>query len=463
MRKKDIETLNDALGGNLLRPGDPEYDDARRVWNGMIDHRPALIARPRGTADVAHAVAFARDHGLPISIRGGGHNVAGTAVGNDALMLDLSGLRSVLVDAKSHIARVQPGARLADVDRETQLHGLATPMGVVSRTGIAGLCLSGGIGWLRRKHGLTCDNLVAAEVVTGNGEVVHANDRDTPDLMWALRGGGGNFGVVTNFEFQLHPVGPEVFFTFVAYPARDRERCYRAYRDWTKDAPLEASTLATAITIPDDPEFPAPEARGEPAIAFLGAWAGSPAAGEQAMQPLREAGTPLFDFSDRMPWVQVQSLLDANFPDGLLYYWKGRSLTRDVLSDEGIERLVRHAGSRPSPQSSFVLWHMGGAVREVPENETAFGGRNADFILAAEATWTDKTRSDANIQWARDAVANFGDYASGGLYLNYPGFNEDNESAMHETFGRKYDRLRALKKEYDPRNLLRFNPNIAPA
>lgn len=463
MNESDVEALKSALGGNLLEAGDVGYDAARHVWNGMIDRRPTLIARCRGTTDVVEAVRFAATHDLPISMRGGGHNVAGTAVGENALMLDLSGLRSVTLDPQASVARVQPGATLGDIDCETQVHGLATPTGVVSRTGIAGLCLNGGIGWLRRKHGLTCDNLIAAELVTANGEVVHASDATTPELMWGLRGGGGNFGVVTDFVFRLHPVGPEVFFTFVAYPANQREQCYRAYREWTRRAPEEASTLAAAINLPDDPQFPVPEARGQPALAFLGAWAGSPQDGERAMQPLREAGTPLLDFSGRMSWVEAQQLLDANFPDGQLYYWKGQTLTEEALSDPGIDRLIKHADARPSPLTSFVIWHMGGAVRRVDESDTAFGGRDAEFILAAESCWIDPAESETNIAWAREAVADMQAYAAGGLYLNYPGFFEDTEQTTKQAFGEKYKRLQALKDRYDPRNLFRFNANIMPS
>ncbi|MCE8012500.1 FAD-binding oxidoreductase [Billgrantia desiderata] len=463
MNKTAIEALDTALGGHLIRPDDPQYDRARQVWNGMIDRRPALIARCRGTADVLAAVRFAREHGLPISVRGGGHNVAGTAVGDDAMAIDLSPMRGVVVDADKRLARVQGGALLEDVDREAQVHGLATPMGVVSQTGVAGLCLSGGLGWLRRRYGLTCDNLVRAEVVTGSGEVVYASESENPELLWGLRGGGGNFGVVTTFEFQLHPVGPEVFFTFVAYPAEERKKCYQAYRDFTAKTCDEVSTLVTSMTVPDAPDFPVLEARGKPAIAFLGAYAGAPAEGEEALRPLRTVSEPLFDFSGTMRWTDIQSMLDPGFPQGNLYYWKGRTVTEEALSDEAIERLLEHAAARPSPLTTLVLWHMGGAVARVAEHETAFGGRKAAYLLAAESVWTDHTDDEPNIAWARNAVTDFARYSCGGFYLNYPGFLENQNEITRATFGSKYERLQALKRTWDPDNMFRFNANIPPA
>lgn len=458
------EALKMTLGGNLLGPDDPAFDEVRQVWNGMIDRRPALIARCRGTADVVATVAFARKQDLPISVRGGGHNVAGTAVGDNSLMIDLSLMRTVIVDANARVARVQGGALLQDVDRETQVHGLATPTGLVSKTGIAGLCLNGGLGWLRRKHGLTCDNLIGAEVVTGNGEVVYTSETSNPELLWGLRGGGGNFGVVTTFEFRLHPVGPEVAFTFVGYPADDRRRCYEAYRDFTQHAPDEVSTLVTSITVPDDPAFPVPDARGKPAIAFLGVSLGAPEAGEAAMAPLRRVAAPLFDLSGTMRWVDIQSLLDANFPAGGLYYWKGRPLTAAALGDAGIDMLVDYAERRPSPLTALVIWHLGGAIRRVDENGTAYGGRGAEYMLAAESIWSDRADDESNIAWSRNAVDDFARFGYGdGLYLNYPGFLENQDEETRATFGQKYARLQALKASCDPQNLFRFNSNITPA
>ncbi|QTF90948.1 FAD-binding oxidoreductase [Halomonas sp. BM-2019] len=460
----DTEALKTSLGGNLLGPDDPAFTERRRVWNGMIDRRPAFIARCRGTADVVAAVAFARKRGLPISVRGGGHNVAGTAVGDDSLMIDLSLMRTVIVDPGARVARVQGGALLQDVDRETQVHGLATPTGLVSKTGIAGLCLSGGLGWMRRKYGLTCDNLIGAEVVTGNGEVVHTSEAENPELLWGLRGGGGNFGVVTTFEFRLHPVGPEVAVTFVGYPADDRRKCYEAFRDFTRSAPEEIATLVTAITVPDDPAFPVPDARGKPAIAFLGVYVGDPAAGESAMAPLRRVTEPLFDLSGTMRWVDIQSLLDANFPDGGLYYWKGRPLTAAALGDAGIDMLIDYAERRPSPLTALVIWHLGGAIRRVDENGTAYSGRDAEYMLAAESIWSDRADDEANIAWSRSAVADFACYGCGdGFYLNYPGFLENQDEDTRATFGQKYARLQALKASCDPQNLFRFNSNITPA
>ncbi|ELZ23840.1 FAD linked oxidase [Haloterrigena salina JCM 13891] len=457
---EQIERFEAEFHGDLIRVDDADYDDARSVWNGMIDKRPSLIARCRGVGDVISAVTFARDHDLLVAVRGGGHNVAGTAVCDDGLVIDLSEMRGVWVDPDTRTARVQAGATWADVDHETQAFGLATPGGAVSETGVAGLTLGGGIGHLRCKHGLTCDNLVSANLVTADGEYLTASEDENPDLFWGLRGGGGNFGVVTGFEFDLHPVGPDVAICLVFYSGDRTVEVLKAYRDYVADAPPEVSLLTLSGVMPDEDLFPA-DAVYESKIAIAGCYAGSVADGERALAPLREIDEPIADFSGPMPYVELQQLFDEDYPDGMRYYWK--SLYLDGLPESAVDRIAYWSDVAPSPLSTVDVWQLGGAITQVGVEDSAFAGRHAPFLLGVEANWERPADDDANVEWVRDCLEDMRQFSDGSVYLNFPGFLEEGDEMMRTTFGPTYERLVALKDEYDPTNLFSLNQNVAPS
>jgi hypothetical protein len=450
------------MRGDLIHPGDSGYDEARAVWNGMIDRYPALIARPVSVEDVVTAVNFARDNNIVLAVRGGGHNVAGHGTVDGGLVIDLSLMKDVLVDPEARTARAGGGATIGDLDRATQQYGLATPMGVVSATGIAGLTLGGGLGWLRNKYGLSADNLISAQVVTADGRIVTASQRENEDLFWGLRGGGGNFGIVTEFEYRLYPVGPEVAFTFVLHDGQgDRlKEAIRFYRDYAATAPDEVSSLAASGIVPLHPEAFPESIHGRPFVLFGAMYAGPPAQGERVMQPLRDFGQPLIDFSGIMPYLEAQQIFDADYPDGMRYYWKSLNLTR--LDDEVIDRFVEHARLQPSVFSTTDLWHIGGMMARVNPEESAFNGRQAAFVLNPEANWEDPAGDEANITWVREFIQAMQEFSDGGRYLNFAGFQEEGDDMMRKAFGPQYARLAALKKKYDPTNLFSLNQNIKP-
>ncbi|WP_411966865.1 FAD-binding oxidoreductase [Haloferax sp. YSSS75] len=456
---RERRAFAETLHGELVVPSDPEYDDARAVWNGMIDKRPALIARCAGVADVATAVTFARENDLLVSIRGGGHNVAGTAVCDDGLVIDLSEMTSVHVDPERRTAWVQAGATWADVDHESQFFGLATPGGVVSDTGVAGLTLGGGIGHLRHKYGLSCDNLRSVELVTADGEYVTASEDERPDLFWALRGGGGNFGVVTGFEFELHPVGPEVATVLVFYDAANLPEILASYREYARTAPDEVSTLTFSGMLPD--EELSPDAVDVAKIAIIGCYAGPAEEGMDVLAPLRRFADPITDLSGVRPYEDLQTLLDEDYPDGMRYYWK--SLYLDGISDEAIERIASWTDSAPSPLSTIDVWHLGGAITDVDVTESAFAGRHAPYLLGVEANWEDADTDEENVAWVRDCLDDMRQFSDGSVYLNFPGFLEEGDEMMRTTFGDAYERLVAVKDEYDPTNLFRVNQNVKPS
>lgn len=457
-----LQTFAANFQGQIIHPGDEDYDTARRVWNGMIDKLPALIVRPVDVRDVTAAVTFARDNDLLLSVRGGGHNVAGHATNDGGLVIDLSSMKKITVDPVNHTARAEGGVTWGDLDAATQVYGLATPGGVFSRTGIAGLTLGGGLGWLRNKYGLSADNLTAAEMVTADGRLVRASATENPDLLWGLRGGGGNFGVVTAFEYQLHRVGPDVMFVFVFHDASDPEtmkRAVRFYRDFSATAPDEVSTLMALGKIPPDEHFP--EAlHHTPFALFGGLYAGSINTGKSILQPLLDFGKPLLDFSGIKPYVEVQQAFDEDYPDGLRYYWKSLNLNR--LDDAAIDCIVQHARQQPSPYSTIDLWHVGGAVTRISPVESAFYGRQAAFLLSPEANWIDAADDTANIQWLRQLIQDMEPFSDGSRYLNFAGFQEEGDAMMESAFGPQYLRLKELKRKYDPNNLFRLNQNVKP-
>jgi FAD/FMN-containing dehydrogenase len=457
-----LQALESQFRGQIIRPDDDDYEQARKVWNGMIDRYPALIVRPYDSADVAAAVNFARDSSLPLSVRGGGHNVAGHATNDAGLVIDLSSLKRITVDAVKRVARAEGGVTWGELDAEAQVYGLATPGGVFSKTGIAGLTLGGGFGWIRNKYGLSCDNLLAAEVVTADGRVILASAAENPDLLWGLRGGGGNFGIVTAFEYRLHPVGPEVMMAFAFHDTPDAasmERAVGLYRDYCAGAPDEVSTLLAIGQIPPDEHFPA-ELHRKPFTLLGGLYTGPVDAGRAALQPLLDFGTPLLDFSGVKPYVEAQQLFDNDYPDGLRYYWK--SLNLQALDDAAIARIVEHARQQVSPFSTTDLWHVGGAVKRVSGDDSAFFGRQATFLLNPEANWVDPADDAANINWVQRFIADMQPYSDGSRYLNFAGFQEEGDAMMRDAFGPQYARLAALKRKYDPTNLFQMNQNIKP-
>jgi FAD/FMN-containing dehydrogenase len=461
LSEAQIQAFAAGLTGQLIRPGDPDYDTARAVWNGMIDRYPALIARCAGVDDVIAAVHFAREHNLPVAVRGGGHNVAGHGTCDDGLVIDLSPMKGISVDPDARVAQAEGGVTWGELDAATQQYGLATPGGVFSDTGIAGLTLGGGFGWLRNKYGLSCDNLISAEVVTADGRVVRANETENADLLWGLRGGGGNFGIVTTFEFRLHPVGPEVMFVFALHDgAGDKmKQAIQLYRDYSATAPDEASTILACGVIPPAHHFP--EAlHGHPFVLLGGLYAGPVEEGQRVLQPLLDFGTPLVDFSGVKPYVEAQKAFDEDYPNGLRYYWK--SLNLSSLEDEVIDRIVEHARQQPSPFSTTDIWHIGGKVTQVSDAESAFHGRQAAFLLSPEANWEDPADDEANISWLRNFIADMQEFSDGSRYLNFAGFQEEGDEMMRKSFGDKYQRLAALKRKYDPTNFFRLNQNIKP-
>ena len=448
--------------GVLITPAHPDYDDTRAVWNGTVDRRPRLIARCGSTADVAAAVRFARDGDLEIAVRGGGHNVAGTAVCEDGIVIDLSAMRAVSVDLVDSTALVQGGALWGDVDHATQAHGLATTGGIVGHTGVGGLSLGGGIGWLMRKHGLTVDNLVEAEMVTANGDIVRASANDHPDLFWALRGGGGNFGVVSSFRFALHPVGPTVMAGPVFWAAEDTTNVLRFYRDFVADAPDELGTVIRLGTVPPLTVV-SDELHFRPAIAVASCYAGPVEAGARAVRALRKFRTPLVDLVGPTLYVDHQSSLDDTVPHGWHYYWKATNLT--ALSDEVIDIVAEHAYRATSPRSYAAMFHMGGAVARVPRAATAYPGRDVEHNIIIDAAWLpeqDDTLGAAETAWARTFLDALQPHRAG-VYVNFLD-SDDDTSRVHEAYDdATYRRLVEVKAKYDPENVFRNNKNIQPA
>jgi FAD/FMN-containing dehydrogenase len=454
-----IVSFRSTMRGEVLEPSSPSYDTTRIVWNGMIDRRPALIARCRSSADVEASVNFAREERLAIAIRSGGHNVAGYAVCDGSLMIDMSLMNGVRV-AGLNRAFVEGGATWADVDAATNPLGRATPGGLISATGVAGLTLSGGIGWLRGSHGLSVDNLLAADLVTADGRLIHVDATQNPDLFWALRGGGGNFGVVTSFEFKLHPIEPELMFCGPAYPEERANEIIPLWRDFMQTAPDRLSGLAEFSTMPEDPSVPE-HAWGRRVLALAHVYDGPADEGERVVAPLRSFGEPLVDFSGRMPYRTIQALYDGLFPKGRdRCYWKSTYLSR--LDDEVIGEITARMAKRPSEMTFASIWKFGGFVQRVAADATAFGDRSMPFMLSLDAIWPGADDDDANIGWVRSFWQDMQRYSTGRLYLNFPGHGEG-ASLVRDAFGAEvYARLAKIKHRYDPDNLFRLNQNILP-
>jgi len=443
-----VRKFADGLRGRLVQSGDGGYDQARTVWNGMIDRRPALIARCAGPADIIASVHFARDHGLLVSVKGGGHNITGNAVCEGALMIDLSPMKGVRVDPAGRTARAEAGLTWGEYNRETQAFGLASTGGVVSTTGIAGLTLGGGLGWLMGKHGLSCDNLISADLVTADGALVTASAERNSDLFWGLRGGGGNFGVVTSFEYQLHPVGP-VLAGMVIHPMARAKEMLRFYRDFCRGCPDEMLAAAALMTSHE----------GEPVAVIIASYIGDLADGERAMAPLRKFGTPLADTIAPTSYVQLNTLFDAAVPyGGVQRYWKSSFL--DELGDQLLDIMVARAAKMLSPMSMVLFFHMHGAAARVDRDATAFGLRRDQWDYDAISQWNDPAETAGHIQWTRDYWTAVEPFASGEVYVNH--LDAEEATRIRAAYSGNYERLVALKNKYDPANLFRMNQNIRP-
>lgn len=453
-----VEQLRSALQGSLLAPGAPGYDESRTIWNAMIDRRPGLIVRCAATADVALAVRFAREHDLLLAVRGGGHSIAGNGVCEGGLMIDLSPMKAVRVDPAARTARVEGGATLADFDREAQAAGLATPLGINSTTGVAGLTLGGGFGWLSRKFGLTIDNLLSAEVVTAKGEVVRASSDENPDLFWAIRGGGGNFGVVASFEFRLHRVGPEVLSGLIIHPLDAARDVLRFYRDFLPTTPEEFVCWFVLRKAPPLPFLPA-EWHGREILALAVCYSGSSLAeGERIAAPLRGFGKPIADVIAPQPFAAWQTILDPLLTPGFRNYWKSHDFGE--VSDGLIDVLIAHARKLPDPNTEIAFAQLGGAVGRVANDATAYGHRDGQFVLNVHGRWQDRAKDGACIGWARDLFQAAAPFATGNVYVNF--LTQDEGDRVRAAYGRNYDRLSQLKSKYDPGNLFRLNQNIRP-
>ncbi|HTY80780.1 MAG TPA: FAD-binding oxidoreductase [Candidatus Bathyarchaeia archaeon] len=444
-----IDGLRSRMRGAVLMPGDAGYDGARRIWNAMIDKRPALIARCAGTADVIEAVRFAAAQGCLVSVRGGGHNVAGTAVCDDGLMIDLSQMKGVHVDPAARTAWAQPGVLWQDFDHETQAFGLATTGGVVAETGIAGLTLGGGVGWLVRKFGLACDNLLAADVVTADGRLRRASASENADLFWGLRGGGGNFGVVTAFQYRLHSV-PSILGGLIIYPRAAARDVIRFHRDFTAKAPEDLTSYVAFITAPD----------GMPVVAVATCYCGDLREGERVLAPLRKFGAPLVDQMQEMPYSGMQGLFGPAFPWGNRNYWKSSFLRE--LPDAAVDALVEEANKCQSPLTGVALEYYGGAASRVPSDATAFPHRAASYNLVILAQWREPAEDALHMSWARALWNAVQPWSSGAVYGNALG-NDEDAKTVREAYGPNYARLAALKARLDPKNMFRLNQNIAPA
>jgi FAD/FMN-containing dehydrogenase len=452
-----VDELEASFRGELVRPVDGGYDEHRKVWNGSIDRRPGLIARCTGVADVRHAVRFAQEHELLVAVRGGGHSFPGLSVCDDGMVIDLGPMKGIRVDPEARTVRAQAGVLLGELDRETQAFGMAVPAGIVTHTGLSGLTLGGGIGWIMRKYGLTIDQLQSVDVITADGEFVKADEHHNADLFWAVRGGGGNFGIVTDFEFRLNPLGPDVVAGPVFWRMEDAPEVLRFYRDWLAECPDELMTIVVQRRAPALPVVP-PELVGELIIAVVACYAGPVEAGERVMRPLKEFGAPVLDLCQPKPYLVHQQMFDPSFRHGWWYYV--RSCDVAALDDDVIDLVAEHGAQITSPVSSIALWQMGGAVARVGEDETAFNGRHAGFTFNINGNSQTADGFEAERQWARDYWSALAPHHTS-VYVNF--LMEEGEERVRQAYGaEKYERLKAVKREYDPTNFFKLNQNIKP-
>jgi FAD/FMN-containing dehydrogenase len=454
----EVDGLAARLEGEILTAEDPGYDEARAVWNGMIDRRPDLIVRCAGADDVSAAVGFARDRGLEVAVRGAGHHIAGHSVCEGGLLIDLSPMKRIDVDPKRRTARVGAGATLADMDGATQAHGLATPLGVNSTTGVAGLTLGGGFGWLSRMHGLTVDNLSAAEVITADGERLRASEDENSDLFWALRGGSGNFGVVTAFEYRLHDVGPEVLSGLIVHPFDDAREVLDRYREFADDAPDEVNPWFVVRKAPPLPFLPS-EVHGRMILILPVFVAGDMDAAKPLVEPLRAIGKPIADVVGPHPYAGWQQAFDPLLTPGARNYWKSHNFP--ALDDGALDSIVEYAGRLPSDQTEIFVARMGGAMNRKPADATAYPHRDVEYLMNVHTRWEDPGEDEGCVAWAREFFDTMARYATGSVYVNF--MPTDETGRVKAAYGPNYDRLAELKKRYDPDNFFHLNQNIAPA
>ncbi|KWR89319.1 FAD-binding oxidoreductase [Cupriavidus sp. IDO] len=455
---EQLASLRQSVRGKVLVSDDPGFDQARAIWNATIDRRPALIVQCAGAADVATAIGFARDHGLLLAVRGGGHNIAGKAICDDGLVIDLSPMRAVHIDTGSRRAWVEPGALLADFDHEAQACGLATPLGINSTTGVAGLTLGGGFGWLTRKYGMTVDNLLSAEVITADGKRLHASEKENADLFWALRGGGGNFGVVTLFEFRLHPVGPWIMAGLLVFPAEQGKSVLSQYRVFTETMAEDMNIWVVMRQAPPLPFLPQ-AVHGTDVVVLAVFYAGDPAQGAPLLAPLRAFGTPVGEHAGPMPYTAWQQAFDPLLTPGARNYWKSHNFAQ--LPDEALEAMIDYSGRLPSPHSEIFIGYVGGVANRVAADATAYHHRDARFVMNVHTRWERPDEDAACIAWARDFFRATEPYATGGVYVNF--LTEDEAGRIGAAYGPNFERLAHIKQKYDPGNLFRMNQNIAPA
>lgn len=454
-----ISDLDARLDGDALGPMDEDYQEARTVWNAMIDRYPALIVRPAETNDVVSAVEFGRQHGLPVAVKGGGHNVAGNGVCDGGLLVDCSSMTDIEVDSETNTARVAAGVTVGEFDRATQAHGLAAPAGIVSTTGLAGLTLGGGWGWLSRSHGLAIDNLRAAEVVTADGRVLHTSKTENECLFWGIRGGGGNFGVVTAFEFDLHEVGPLVLAGVLVYPFEMAGEVIRFHRQFTASAPEELCCYVSVRTAPSASFIP-DAVRGERVVTAYLCYSGPLEDGERTIRPLREFQEPIVDLVEPRRYTAFQRYFDDVYPPGYRNYWKSQFVGKAGLSDEAIETLIDNMHSVPSPYTSVVIEHLGGAISRLEPDATAYPHRDAGYSFNIFTRWADADEDDEQIAWTRDFFTAMSPHLSNGVYVNF--LSDEDTDRVQAALGDNYDRLVELKRQYDPENLFRTNQNITP-
>jgi FAD/FMN-containing dehydrogenase len=455
----DLASLRESVHGAVIGPDDEGYDEARSIWNGMIDRHPACIARCTGVADVAAAVRFARERELLVAVRAGGHGVAGHAICDGGLVIDLSPMKGIRVDPQARTARAEAGVLWGELDRETQLHGLATVGGIVTHTGIAGLTLGGGLGWLMRKHGATVDNLVSVDLVTADGELLTAGEDEHPDLFWGVRGGGGNFGVVTSFEYRLHRVGPIVLAGPVFHPLEDAREVLAFYREFIATAPDELTTIFELGVAPPAPFLPE-DVHGKPIVMVGACYAGAPEDGIEVVRPLKELGNPIVDLLEPKLYTALQSMFDPAVPHGWHRYWK--SVELPPLTDEAIDTLVEHASAQTSPKSYCIVFQLGGALALAREDESAFTQRDSAHNVNINAVWTeDDLEGERHVAWAREFFSAMQPHAGEHVYVNVLG--DEGADRVRQAYGaRQYERLAALKRTYDPANFFRMNQNISP-
>jgi len=453
-----LATLKARLRGPVFTSADAPYQESRTLWNAMIDRKPALVVRPLGTADVIACVQFAREHDLLLSIKGGGHNIAGLAAADGAMMLDMSLQRGVWVDTNRKIAHAQAGCLLGDVDRETQVHGLAAVLGFVSQTGITGLTLGGGFGYLTRRWGYTSDTVVGMDLVTAEGKLVHASEDQNEDLFWGLRGGGGNFGVVTGIDYNLYPVGPEIVGGLVAWHQSEAPKVLELYRTLSEKAPPELTLVAILRPAPPAPWLPK-EVHGKPIIALLACYSGTPEEGEKLVAPIKSFGKPVGDVLVRRPYVQTQALLDGTQPKGRRYYWKSEYLSK--IEPALCEKMVTHAAAIRSPHSALIFFQVGGALNLLKTEHSPAGNRDTRWVLNIAGSWEKAEDDRANIEWTRTAWSDMKSFSTGGTYVNFL-TEDDGPERMEAALGAGLDRLAEVKAKWDPKNMFRTNRNIKP-